>query len=127
MIVGLGLDLFDVARIETELHREGSAFARRVFTQAEVAACDRRRRPAREYATLFAAKEAVVKALCLDGAAAVPWTDIEICCAPAGDRRVAVLGLARRQADRLGVGRILLSTACAGGVALASVLLESTP
>ena len=127
MIVGLGVDLFDVARMEAELLRADPAFTRQIFTRAEIADCDRQRHPAQHYAARFAAKEAVVKALCLEGAAVVPWTDIDVRDEPRGHWQVVLRGDASQQAERLGVARILLSAAQARGVAVASVVLESTP
>ncbi len=127
MIVGLGVDVFDVARMAAELRREDPAFIRQIFTRTEIAHCDRQRHPAQHYAARFAAKEALVKALCLDGGAVVAWTDIDVQGDPRTACRVVLSGEASRQATRLGVGRVLLSAAHARGLAVASVVLESTP
>jgi holo-[acyl-carrier protein] synthase len=127
MVVGLGVDLFDIARMEAELGRGDSGFTRQVFTPAEIADCDRRRRPARQYAVRFAAKEAIVKALSARGAVTVPWTDMDLRDDGTGNWQVFLRAQAREQAEQLGVSRVFLSVAHTGAVALASVVLESSP
>ncbi len=63
MILGMGVDLCDIRRIENSLERFGDRFTARVFTETERALADRRRRRAETYAKRFAAKEACAKAL----------------------------------------------------------------
>ncbi|MDH3212570.1 MAG: holo-ACP synthase [Myxococcales bacterium] len=91
MIVGSGIDVVEIARIERALERAGGRFARRVFTPQEIAACDARRRPALHFALRFAAKEAVMKALGTGWSRGVRWVDIET--VPAAERPSAGLRL----------------------------------
>ena len=63
MIIGLGLDMADIRRIERTIDRFGDRFKQRVFTPVEIAKAERRRRSAETYAKRFAAKEACAKAL----------------------------------------------------------------
>lgn len=66
MIIGMGSDLIDIRRIERTLDRFGMRFIRRCFTEAEIAAAERRRAGGTHiatYAKRFAAKEACAKAL----------------------------------------------------------------
>jgi holo-[acyl-carrier protein] synthase len=127
MVVGLGVDLFDVARMEAEFRKADPDFTRQLFTHDEIARCERQRRPAEQFALCFAAKEAIAKALAGDDRCALAWPDIDIRGDPGGEHEVVLHGRARARADTLGVGRILLSVARARGVALASVVLESSP
>ena len=127
MIVGLGVDLFDVARMESELRKADPGFTRQLFTRAEIDDCQRQRHPARHFAARFAAKEAIVKALSSNAAFAASWTDIDTCRDGHGRWHVVLHAGARTHAERLGVRRLLVSTALAGDMALASVVLESTP
>lgn len=60
--MGVGIDLIEIDRIERALERR-PALAQRLFTPAERAFAEVRRRPARHLAARFAAKEATVKAL----------------------------------------------------------------
>src|SRR5262249_58946396 len=63
MILGLGMDLCEVDRVERLLQRDREHFLRRVFGEAEIAYCEARRRPAPHFAARFAAKEAFLKAV----------------------------------------------------------------
>src|SRR5438094_1683369 len=80
MIVGLGVDVCDVARIRRALEgRAGGRFQARVFTAAEQAYCEARRRGRfASYAARFAAKEAAMKALGTGWAQGVCWRDVEV-------------------------------------------------
>jgi len=64
VILGVGVDLVEVPRMEKSLKaRWGTRFVERVFSEEEIKACERTRAPAQGYAARFAAKEALVKAL----------------------------------------------------------------
>lgn len=127
MVIGLGVDLFDVARLEAELRMADRGFTRQLFTQEEIDCCKRKRRPAEQLALYFAAKEALAKALAGDDHAAWSWPDFEIHGDPRRGSEVVLHGRARARAATLGVKRILLSASLARGVASASVVLESSP
>jgi holo-[acyl-carrier protein] synthase len=77
MIIGSGVDVIEIARIERVLGDRGDRFERRVFTPAEIEDCRRTARPATHYAVRFAAKEAVMKAVGTGWARGVRWVDIE--------------------------------------------------
>ena len=129
MVVGLGVDIFEVDRIEAELSPRDPAFFREIFSPDEITDCEGQRRPAAHYAARFAAKEAVLKALAPPRQADVPlvWRDIVIHRQRDGGHDVLLSGDVKALADQRGVARILLSIALARGVALASVVLESHP
>ena len=63
MIIGIGTDLFDVSRISLQAIRDDDPFLRRSFTAAECAQASQREIPLYYYATRFAGKEAVYKAI----------------------------------------------------------------
>ena len=78
MIVAIGIDIIEVARIREVLLRT-PRFAERVFTQAERAYCDARGVvAAQHYAARFAAKEAALKALQTGWRAGIAWQDVEV-------------------------------------------------
>ncbi len=62
MIVGLGLDIAEIDRVEAAIARHGAAFLNRVYTPREVAYCERHKHKYERYAARFAAKEAAMKA-----------------------------------------------------------------
>jgi holo-[acyl-carrier protein] synthase len=63
VIVGLGLDIAEIDRIEAALTRHGAPILERLYTPAEVAYCESFRGKFERYAGRFAAKEAAMKAL----------------------------------------------------------------
>ena len=73
-IVGLGVDICEIARMERALARHPT-MRERVFTPEERAYCDRKARPAESYAGRFAAREATIKAL--GGYRGKRWQDIQ--------------------------------------------------
>jgi holo-[acyl-carrier protein] synthase len=77
-ILGIGIDLVDVRRIERAMIRYPNAFVRRIFTDQERDYSQRNRRPYLSYAKRFAAKEAFAKATGLGIGSAVGWRDVEI-------------------------------------------------
>ena len=64
-VIGTGIDLVEIGRIERALERR-PALAGRLFTERELSEAADRRRPARHLAARFAAKEAVLKAIPVD-------------------------------------------------------------
>ncbi len=123
MIVGIGTDLLDVARMERELAREGAGFRDDVFTRGETAYCEGMEHPARHFAVRFAAKEAFWKAVGT-GPEAVSLKDVEVERGEAGRPSLVLRGAARRAADRLGVGTAFVSLTHTATLASASVVLE---
>src|ERR671921_1986026 len=78
MIVSIGIDIIEVARIREVLLRT-PRFTERVFTQAEREYCDARGVvAAQHYAARFAAKEAALKALQTGWRGGISWQDVEI-------------------------------------------------
>ena len=107
-IVGLGVDLCEIARMERALERHPS-MRERVFTPEERAYCDSKARPAESYAGRFAAREAVIKAL--GGYRGKRWQDISVTRAPSGAPAIRLEGNAKARADAMGIGRILITFA----------------
>lgn len=94
MVLGIGVDLIDIRRIERTLDRFGDRFRDRVFTGDERRACERRRRPAHAYALRYAGKEACAKALGTGFREGVFWRDIEIFALPSGKPMLRLAGSA---------------------------------
>ena len=105
-IVGLGVDICEIARMERAIARHPT-LRERVFTLEERAYCDSKARPAESYAGRFAAREAVIKAL--GGYRGKRWQDISVSRAPTGAPAIALAGNAKRRADALGVDRVLVT------------------
>jgi holo-[acyl-carrier protein] synthase len=125
MILGLGVDLFEVPRLEEELRKQGSDFGRELFTPAEIAYCEGQRYPGQHYAARFAAKEAVFKALGMDGRDGSSWREVEVRAGAGGERRVVLHGRVEELARGRGVSRVLVSLSHTRTLATACVVLES--
>jgi holo-[acyl-carrier protein] synthase len=125
MIVGIGSDVLEVARMERELRTDGSSFKEDIFTPSEIAYCAGKHYPARHFAARFAAKEAVFKALAPDGTRGLHFRDVEVRNDDAGRPRVELSGAMRELAEASGVGRIFLSLSHTDELATATVVLES--
>jgi holo-[acyl-carrier protein] synthase len=116
VIVGVGVDVVEVIRLERALERTPS-LRNRVFTPDEQLAD----RP-ESLAARFAAKEAVAKVL---GAPGLPWTDAEVVTEDNGRPRLVVTGAAAEAAQLLGIVRWHVSLSHDGGLATAFVVAES--
>jgi len=125
VIVGSGVDVVEIGRIERALERTGDRFARRVFTPAELADCRRHRAPARQLALRFAAKEAAMKALGTGWGGGVGWHDLEVVRdAGGGGPSLRFHGGAAERARASRGLRARLALGCSRSHALAVVLLE---
>ena len=112
MIIGTGVDLAEVDRIRAALEdpRIGRRFRDRVFTEKEIAYCEKKRRGKYEsYAGRFAAKEAVMKALGRGWGAKVRWLDIEVVRARSGKPDILLHDKTAELAAELGIRRWALS------------------
>lgn len=106
--VGLGVDIVEIARMKAILQRTPS-FRTRVFSEEERAYCDKTAQPAIHYATRFAAKEAVLKALGTGFSQGIGVRDIEVRRNAKGRPTVHLSGRAKEVAAELGVREIPLS------------------
>jgi holo-[acyl-carrier protein] synthase len=126
MIVGSGIDLVEIARIQQSRERYGARFLNRVFTAAEQAYCLRKRNAAESLAARFAAKEAGAKALGTGISHGVNWLEIEVVREPGGRPSIRFHGRAAQIAEHMGVARTALSLTHTADLAMASVLLEGS-
>ena len=126
MIVGIGVDLCELARLERALAaRSGARFRARVFTPAEVRYCEQRRRTATQsYAGIFAAKEAALKALGTGWSHGLGWHSVEVVHEDGGAPGLLLHDAALTLARRRGITRAHLTISHAGGLAVAVVVLE---
>lgn len=124
MTVGVGIDVVDVARFRRLLARHGDRARQRLFTEAELVACDGRVDSDECLAARFAAKEAALKALGSGKVPDVRWTDLEVECAASGEPSLQLCGAAKKWADEKRVGRVWVSLSHDAGLACAVVVLD---
>jgi len=105
-VVGIGVDLVDVGRVERILGRHDT-FQERVFTPEEVAYCSKQSSPAECFAARWAAREACRKSL--GGVRGMRWHDVKVERALSGAPRLALSGSTRRRAEALGVTEVMVA------------------
>ena len=127
MIYSIGADIVEVERISELMKAHGDAFLRRVFTEREIAYCNRQKRPAEHFAARFAAKEALMKALHLGIGAGARFREVEVTRTERGAPTLLVLGETRELIESRGITRLHLSLSHTKGNALAFVVAECEP
>ncbi len=125
MIVGIGVDLCEVDRIEAAIARHGERFLARIYTETERAYCESRHNRMERFAGRFAAKEAAMKAIGTGWRRGVGWRDFEVTRAASGQPVIHFHGVARTIAAQLGVARALVSITHIKSMAMAQVVLEA--
>jgi len=128
MLVGLGFDLVDLARVEAALARRGEALLEKLFSARERTelADDLAlggRRLTERVAARFAAKEAALKALGTGWGAGVGWHDVELLGGRGAAPSLQFSGEARRVFERLGARHARVSWSHADSAAGAIVVL----
>ena len=121
-LIGLGLDVTEISRITYMLERYGARFKQRIFTDGEIAYCERRKAAASSFAARVAAKEAAMKALGTGRSRGVLWRDIEVVRTYGPPQLRFHGGAARRFAEMKGTGSLLTLTH-ARELAIAQVIL----
>lgn len=124
MIVGTGVDLAEVERIQHSIERYGERFVKRVYTPGEIAYVERKANKYERYAARFAAKEAGMKAIGTGWRRGVRWQDFEVANLPSGKPTLRLHGVAAEVAARLGVKHISLSMTHTAQQGMAFVILE---
>jgi len=124
MVLGLGSDVIEIARIRASIDRFGDRFLRRVFTEEEIAYCQRKKNAAESFAARFAAKEAGAKALGTGISHGIAWPEIEVRREASGRPTLHWSGRAAERAARLGVKRSSLSLTHGRELAMAFVVVE---
>lgn len=125
MIVGTGVDLAEVDRIQAAIERYGRRFIERIYTPAEIAYVERKANRYERYAARFAAKEAGMKAIGTGWKRGVRWQDFEVKNLPSGRPTLQFHGVAAGFAQSLGVRNVALSITHTAVQAMAIVILES--
>jgi holo-[acyl-carrier protein] synthase len=125
MIIGIGSDIFEVARMRRELDSDGSGLKHQLFTPREIVYCESKRYPERHFAARFAAKEALLKALATGLTPEMTWQEVEVQNKGNGQPFFVLCGKTLETASHLGVNKYFVSLSHTEEWASASVILES--
>ena len=101
MIIGHGIDLIDIRRVEKTINKFGNRFINRIFTKGEIIRSDNRNKRIESYAKRFAAKEACSKALGTGFRSGVYWRDIEVVNEKTGKPVLKLTGGAYKRLEKL--------------------------
>ena len=124
-IVGLGLDMVQVGRVERLIERRGERVLRRLFTSREREYCEARRNRFASYAGRFAVKEAVMKLLGTGWGRGVQWVDIEVVRKRGQAPELQLHNRALEIAEKKGIGRIHITITHDSGWSAAAAIAES--
>lgn len=122
MVIGIGIDLVDVNRIDKMLRDWGNKFTTRMFTTGEIHFCEGKFNAAECFAARFAAKEALAKALGHGWCPHFKWTDVEVTRDSSGKPSFKIEGITQKLTSHK---RILLSLTHTRFQAAAIVTVES--
>jgi len=124
MILGLGMDITEVARVKASLERFGGSFLKRILCPDEITYCQGFHHPAQYVAVRFAAKEAIAKAFGTGIGAQLGWHDMEIRRKESGEPYVILHGDGAQLLAARGARRILVSLSHTENYAAAVAVLE---
>jgi holo-[acyl-carrier protein] synthase len=125
MIIGLGVDVFEVSRMERVLRQGDPGLTRDLFTEHEIAECEQQSDPAVHFAARFALKEAILKAFAVEDDAVPSWQNIELRTPAGGVPTVIFYGPLEALARQRGISRVSHSLCHTRGLAIARAFLES--
>ena len=110
-IVGLGTQVMECARVRKLIDQHAEAFLKQVYTDREVQFCNGKKQTTEHFTALWAAKEAVFRALGTTWKRGTNWTDVEVVCDNGNPPHVVLSGPTRELMASRGVNQILLTTA----------------
>jgi holo-[acyl-carrier protein] synthase len=123
MVVGIGVDIVEVERIEKALSNSSSMVGR-VFTDLEIEYCACQRNRFQHFAGRFAAKEAALKALGTGWQKGIRWKDVEVVCGELGKPLLRFHRRAKEIFSESGAANGLVTITHAEKYAVAMVVLE---
>lgn len=123
MIIGVGIDIVEVRRVEFLLKKWGKRFLARVFLPQEVAYCERKKYAAEHFAARIAVKEAVLKAFGEGWTERIDWKDILVKRTRKGQPEIELLGKGEKLRKKLKVGKVLVSISHAREYSVAQAIL----
>jgi holo-[acyl-carrier protein] synthase len=124
MILGTGIDIIEVARIQSAHERFGDRFLHRILLPDEISYCLSHRVPGPFLAARFAAKEAISKAFGTGIGADLGWQDMEIRRKESGEPFVVLHGGGQKLMEQRGARAVLISLSHTQAHAAAVAILE---
>lgn len=122
MIIGIGTDIIQTARIEKSLESKG--FREKVFSPEEIVYCEKRANKFESFAARFAAKEAFFKALGTGWRGGIAFNEVEVINDALGKPAISLLGETQTIVQQYRITSIHVSLSHVKEMAIAMVVLE---
>ena len=126
-IVGIGTQVMECARVRGLIDQHADTFLKQVYTSREIAHCNGKKQTTEHFTALWAAKEAVFRALGTTWKRGMNWLDIEIVCENGTPPEVVVTGRSRELMALRGANRVMVTTAHCRAFATATALALKAP
>ena len=124
VILGIGIDIIEVARIASSFEQFGERFVNRILLPDEIAYCLTHKHPAPFLAARFAAKEAISKAFGTGIGGTLGWQDMEIRRKESGEPFVVLHGKGEKLFESRGSKQLLVSLSHTEHYAAATAVLD---
>jgi holo-[acyl-carrier protein] synthase len=108
-IVGVGTHILDCPRVRNLIERHAEKFIHEVYTLREAAYCRDRTHSTEFYASVWAAKEAVFRALGMKWKRGICWKEVEIVCESAVEPQVIIVGQTQTRMQERRASRVMVS------------------
>jgi holo-[acyl-carrier protein] synthase len=125
MILGIGIDIIEVARVQASYEKFGDRFLNRILHPIEIAYCLSHNKPAPFLAARFAAKEAISKAFGTGMGAQLGWQDMEVGRRESGEPFVIFHEAGHKLLKERHARAVLISVSHTQNYAAAVAVLES--
>lgn len=123
MIIGHGIDIIDVERVDSLLQRFSQRFTQRIYTLEERNYCFSQPRPVESFAARLAGKEAVYKTMS-SHLKVLRWREINIVCGKEGRPQIKLRKRTADVADKIGIKNWHISLSHERKFSIASVIAE---
>src|SRR5437763_16048812 len=127
MILGVGIDIIEVGRIQSSYERFGERFLNRILNRNEIAYCLSHRVPVPFLAARFAAKEAISKAFGTGIGGQLGWQDMEVGRKESGEPFVISHDRGQKLFEQRGGAKFYLSLSHTDNYASAVAIWEGEP
>lgn len=126
-IIGIGTQVMECARVRGLIDQHAEAFLKQVYTDREVAFCNGKKQTTEQFTALWAAKEAVFRALGTTWKRGMNWADVEIVSEGGSSPEAVVTGPTREVMAVRGANRVMVTMAFCRAFATATAIALKVP
>jgi len=126
-IIGIGTQVMECARVRGLIDQHAEAFLKQVYTDREVAFCNGKKQTTEQFTALWAAKEAVFRALGTTWKRGMNWADVEIVSENGSSPEAGITGPTRELMAVRGANRMRVTMAFCRAYATATAIALKVP